>query len=393
MAIGSCRLCGLDQLLPLFTIADNEGHPTEIRICLRCFVLVPEYDRGAVPAEQMTEHQAKYHDAQWAETSREEAETLRRELADLLVFYRDLLGPPKAGEITFDIGAGRGALVAALRDAGYDGRGCEPSPALADRARKAYSLTEEQLVTSSAEDLLDRIQREKIPVGHFFLWHVIEHVADPLGLMRRLASVLPEGHCIFVQAPCLKEPWLYPEHLVLFTEPAVFAVARNCGCELVTINYDHKLAFVTFVLRRTAEPLSGAWIPIPSFAPSPLAALEVEVPRLRKALEESRAHAQVMVAMADERARGIEAQTQIINDRDKWIADLQERAGRTKAEIDRLTFDLGQARERIAFLERIEAEIRRENAAVHERLQAHEKRIVSERVEKMLSRVWPGTRR
>ncbi len=392
MELGSCRLCGLDQLLPLFTLSDNEGHPVEIRICLRCFVLVPRYDRGAVTAEEMTSHQARYHDAQWSEIPAEEAANLRNELRGLIDFYRAELGEPSHERVIFDVGAGRGALVAALRDAGYDARGCEPSAALAHRARVAYGLTAEQMVASSADELFERIRRDRVPVGHFFLWHVIEHVADPLALMRQIASVLPVGHCVFVQAPCLKEPWLYPEHLILFTEPAVHAVARNSGCEVASINYDHKLAFVTFVLRRTDGPLPQAWVPIPSFTPDHRAALEVMFPRLRAELEESRAHAATMVAMANERMRGIEGQSKIIDDRDKWIADLMQRLGRRDAELDRANEAAAKLRDDLGRAEHAKNELEHVVANLTSQLRNHEKRLIPERVEKMFAKAWPRNR-
>lgn len=392
MELGSCRLCGLDQLLPLFTASDNEGHPVEIRICLRCFVLVPRYDRGAVAAEEMTAHQARYHDAQWSVISTEDAATLRSELSALVHFYRAELGEPSREHVIFDVGAGRGALVAALRDAGYDARGCEPSPELAHRARVAYGLTAEQMVASSAEELFERIRRDRIPVGHFFLWHVIEHVADPLALMRQIASLLPVGHCVFVQAPCLAEPWLYPEHLILFTEPAVFAVARNTGCEVVSVNYDHKLAFVTFVLRRTDRPLPRTWTPIPSFGPDHRAALEVLFPRLRAELEESRAHASVMVAMADERMRAIESQSKIIDDRDKWIADLMERLGRRDAELDRANENAAKLRDDLGRVEHSRNELEHLVAHLTAEVRHHERRLISQRVEKMFAKAWPRAR-
>ncbi|CAN5188306.1 hypothetical protein BH09MYX1_BH09MYX1_25750 [soil metagenome] len=388
MPLGSCRLCGLDQLLPLFIISDNEGRPTEIRICLRCFVLIPEYTQStAVPAAEMTDHQAQFHDAQWSETSEAEAATLRAELRELITFYGDLIGEPSS-DVQFDVGAGRGALIAALRDAGYDARGCEPSAPLAERARAAFGLTSDQLVSGNAAQLFDRIRQERLPVGHFFLWHVIEHVADPLALMRQIATVLPVGHCVFVQAPCLKEPWLYPEHLILLTEPAVHAIARNCGCEVASLNYDHKLAFVTFVLRRLDRPIADTWVSTPTFGLDHLAALEVELPRVKKQLQESQAHASVMVAMADERLRGIEGQAKMIVDRDKWIAELLETAGWRNGELDHLRRTVADGEATLLRTETEKTDLERTIDELSTRLEHHENRTISARVGKMFAKVW-----
>lgn len=387
MSLGSCRLCGLEELLPLFDVADKDGEPTEVRICVRCFAFTPRYTHGAITAAATTEHQASFHEAWWSETTAEEARALRTELGGLVREFRDLLGEPSPDRRIFDLGAGRGGLVAALRDAGYDARGCEPSAALAERGRKAFGLAPEHMVSTTAEEFLANVRKEPTKVGHVFLWHVIEHVADPLTLVRTIAETLPVGHCLFAQAPCLTEQGMYPEHLFFLTEPAIHALARNAACDVVRVSYDHKLGFVTFVLRRADRPIPSQWVPISSFQIEARAPLEVELPRVLRQLEEARAHGKAMVELADERARGIASQSTLIDERMKWIEDLQARLGRQGLELEQSRFAHGETTARLAAVEQSKAELERVIAELRDRIASDERRLVPHRVEKMLAKL------
>jgi SAM-dependent methyltransferase len=386
---GACPLCGFDRLLPLFTTADNAKQPVEIRICLRCWVLVPAYHRAlAVDANAMTAYQAEFHDAQWSAIEETEAKKLRTELGELVRGFAPLLGPPASAGAVLDLGAGRGALVAALRDAGYDGRGCEPSGALAERGRRAFGLSPEHLVAAPAEEWLAELSRADVSIGAVFLWHVIEHVAAPLALVRAIARALRPGRHLFIQAPCLMVEWLYPEHLVLFTEPAVHALARNSGFDVVRVDYDPALTFITFALRRTDAPVEDAWRDPPLLAPGQRVTLEVEALRLRAALREAQEHGRVMVAMADERARGIEGQTKLIDERMKWIEALQRDLGRLTGDLERAHLEAHAARERVGLVEHQLREREQRIAELEAEVQHHARRFVPERVEKAFVRAF-----
>jgi SAM-dependent methyltransferase len=245
-------------------------------LCTRCCAILPDYRTAtALPG---TDRQVEFHEAVWPTFSNDEATRLRDDLGNLVAFYRDALGPPGEGLI-LDIGAGRGGLIAALRAAGYDARGCEPSPGLVARAREAYDFTAEQLIQAPAEAFLGDVAAAKKPVAHLFLWHVIEHVAAPLSLLRQAASLLQPGHCLFLQAPCIRQDYLYPEHLLFVTEPCIQALAYNAGCEVASIGYDHALSFVSFVLKRTAEPVPTGWTDVAFSIDKVVAGLHLQLGR------------------------------------------------------------------------------------------------------------------
>lgn len=95
------------------------------------------------------------------------------------------------GARVLDAGAGRGRLVAALRDAGFDASGIEPSERSSRQAREAgIPVAAVPLEQHEARDL-DAV----------VLWHVLEHVEEPRAALERVRSWLRPGGFLLVGIP------------------------------------------------------------------------------------------------------------------------------------------------------------------------------------------------
>jgi SAM-dependent methyltransferase len=126
-------------------------------------------------------------------------------------------GAPAGGRV-LDAGAGRGRLVAALRDAGYDARGIEPSRRSASLAQAAGQPVERRAIEEHEDAGLDAV----------VLWHVLEHVEDPRATVARMRSWLRPGGLLLLGVPNAASlqaqvggpGWLHfdaPRHRVHFT--------------------------------------------------------------------------------------------------------------------------------------------------------------------------------
>lgn len=125
---------------------------------------------------------------------------------------------------TLDVGCATGELMVELRQRGFDAMGVEPDPDAAEFARKHYGLS---VRTGSIHDIPD-------DAGLFDLisfWHVLEHVHDLKGVLRRARELLtPSGKlAIAVPNPLSADAraygtnwvaWDTPRHLYHF-EPRV----------------------------------------------------------------------------------------------------------------------------------------------------------------------------
>jgi SAM-dependent methyltransferase len=146
----------------------------------------------------------------------------------LSVFDRQrlaLLGPPRGRLL--DVGAGRGRFVASARAAGWDASGIEPSPRASAPHVEPVGLEAAQFAE------LDAIT----------LWHVLEHLEDPAGALRRLHGWLAPGGVLLVGVPNLASlqarlggrRWYHldlPRHRTHFTARGLEAALRDAGFEI-----------------------------------------------------------------------------------------------------------------------------------------------------------------
>ncbi len=224
-----CALCGSSRFEKLWDCADFSF----VR-CLRCGLI--QQNPQALPE---------------AVHSRYDAEYLAYEEANQAA-YRDLellaladLGLEEAAAPAFaaaaaagakprvlDIGCATGALLAALRERGWDPQGVEISAAQADYGRKRYALPIHAGTLESAA----------FPSGSFDLVHashLIEHLNDPASFLEEAARIM-KGEGILVlttpnadglQARLFGPAWRSAifDHLYLFSARTLRALLASKG--------------------------------------------------------------------------------------------------------------------------------------------------------------------
>jgi 2-polyprenyl-3-methyl-5-hydroxy-6-metoxy-1,4-benzoquinol methylase len=128
-----------------------------------------------------------------------------------------------------DIGAGTGAYLHHMRQAGWDTEGLEPDAQAINRAAANYSLT---LRPSSDLFLLPASKFDAIT-----MWHVLEHVHALHEYIIRIKQLLKQGGTLFIAVPNYtsydaekyREFWAaydVPRHLYHFSPAAMQELAR-----------------------------------------------------------------------------------------------------------------------------------------------------------------------
>jgi SAM-dependent methyltransferase len=194
---------------------------------------------------------------------------------------------PPGNVRVLDYGCGSGTWLELLQDAGvpWELVGTEIEGALLAPLRRRGIAAH----VCDDRTLLELVSPGSVGVVHLF--HVIEHVPDPLRLLRVLREVLAPGGAVYGQTPnvdCLERrlfgdywnQWHFPRHLVLFSPATLRACAEKAGLEVVSITSSPSSAtqwsaslLKWWALRRgrafrsTAEPL----YPILTLAFAPLA--------------------------------------------------------------------------------------------------------------------------
>jgi SAM-dependent methyltransferase len=144
--------------------------------------------------------------------------------------------PAKPGGRLLDVGCGSGAFLAQMAELGWRTQGIDPDPAAVAGARKTgldvSQATLADLDTDEHAGAFDAIT----------LSHVIEHLHDPGGDLRRINRLLRPGGLLWIATPNLEalglrrfgRDWLGldpPRHLVLFTRVSLKRLLRDAGLE------------------------------------------------------------------------------------------------------------------------------------------------------------------
>lgn len=93
-----------------------------------------------------------------------------------------------------DIGSGGGHFVAVAAKEGFDASGVESTPSFARHAREDLGI---EVIEQPIEEL-------DLPSGAYdviTMWHVLEHIPDPVETLRRLRPALADGGLIVIEVP------------------------------------------------------------------------------------------------------------------------------------------------------------------------------------------------
>lgn len=187
-----CRLCGGAERQVLATRGRGLVPLTTV-VCRGCGLVShhPLPDAAEVAAFYATRYRVAYKGG-WEPKRKHALRALRgaidraRQLAPLL--------PP--GARVLDVGASSGEFTYVMQRAGFAARGIEPNQGYAAFARRTYGVDVE---TGGLEDA-------DIAPGScdlVTLNHVVEHLADPWGALRRIHGWLAPDGLVFLEVPNL----------------------------------------------------------------------------------------------------------------------------------------------------------------------------------------------
>lgn len=149
--------------------------------------------------------------------------------------YRD-----KAPGRFLEIGCAVGYLLQAARDAGWSVKGVELSHFASEYARQELGL---EVLTGSLESVKQQLEPGFDVVA---MYHVIEHLTDPIQTLRHIRSLVDAGALLVVECPDfssrrarrLGSSWKYcipPEHISYFCEGSLAKALALSGFDIVGV--------------------------------------------------------------------------------------------------------------------------------------------------------------
>jgi 2-polyprenyl-3-methyl-5-hydroxy-6-metoxy-1,4-benzoquinol methylase len=150
------------------------------------------------------------------------------------IFNREFRHLPRSGvgKKVLDVGFGGGGFLYRAKQAGWTAFGVDPDPVSVEKAT-SRGLTVRQGSVEAYADMAGQFDVVTIS-------HVIEHVHDPLDVLRGAYGLLKPGGTLWIDTPnfdsnghkAYKSDWLHldpPRHLVLFTWGSLIAIVEKAG--------------------------------------------------------------------------------------------------------------------------------------------------------------------
>jgi SAM-dependent methyltransferase len=242
-----CPLCAGEPLEPLFRydsppagetafdIPDAE-YEREFLRCPRCGHLVGVnaidmdriYSGGYVDATYSADGIASTYDRVMS-LPPERSDNVRR--VDRIESWWSLNAPSGAERTVLDVGSGLGVFPARMKEAGWRCTALDPDPRAVAHARDCIG------VDAVCADFM-----EQDGLGEFSLVSfnkVLEHVVDPVAMLRRSATVLSPGGVVYVEVPdgelAATDPdgpgreEFFIEHLCAFSAASLALLAVRAG--------------------------------------------------------------------------------------------------------------------------------------------------------------------
>lgn len=141
--------------------------------------------------------------------------------------------PDLSPATSLDIGASSGEFVYMMRKFGVDARGIEPHEGYSGYARQALGV---DVVTGALQDRVGELTDGGFDLITMF--HVLEHLTDPVGTLRELRRFLTPDGTIFIEVPDvtrLTSPGntFFRAHTLYFSPHAMAQLARASDLEVV----------------------------------------------------------------------------------------------------------------------------------------------------------------
>jgi SAM-dependent methyltransferase len=139
-----------------------------------------------------------------------------------------------------EIGCGRGEYLAKMRDLGWNVRGVDVSQEAIDFAKSHYQL---DVCVAWA----DNLPYDDASFDIVFLKHVIEHLHEPIAIMKEIYRVLKPNGRILITTPnanslgnrLFGKQWIAydpPRHLMVYNQKSLSHLFYLIGVELLTYN-------------------------------------------------------------------------------------------------------------------------------------------------------------
>jgi 2-polyprenyl-3-methyl-5-hydroxy-6-metoxy-1,4-benzoquinol methylase len=135
-----------------------------------------------------------------------------------------------------DIGSSSGEFVSLMKGLGFDAVGIEPHQGYAEYAAKEHGL---KVLSGSLNDLVESFEKRSLSLVTMF--HVLEHLPEPVKALKKIANLLKQDGYIFIEVPNatrMTSPhyMFFKAHTLYFTHQTLVNLLVKSGYEVLFTN-------------------------------------------------------------------------------------------------------------------------------------------------------------
>jgi 2-polyprenyl-3-methyl-5-hydroxy-6-metoxy-1,4-benzoquinol methylase len=223
---------------------DLEVFNVQYMKCRRCFTLINTPRQVITFYEVENDDEAFYGKSYWMKHQTDDLGhpsiflRSRKDLTERCLYWlRNILAYKLTPGSTLEIGSGPGAFVQMLNSVGFDSKGLELSPWVANYGSEIHGV---EIINSKIEDVSNDLEPKDIVI----MMDVLEHFPDPVESMKHVKKVMKNDGVLVIQTPCYNhlsyeemlaqnDPFLIQlkdqEHLYLFSKEAVTILFQEIG--------------------------------------------------------------------------------------------------------------------------------------------------------------------
>ncbi|PPD31369.1 MAG: hypothetical protein CTY19_14400 [Methylomonas sp.] len=219
-----CTLCNSDNIFTVEVVDHKQNSKFPLSICKQCGLV----QQTNIPTnEELSLYYSHNYRVDYKKTYTPKLKHIKRAgLAawDRINFLKECQVDIKDYCKLIDIGAGGGEFVYLARKNGFDASGIEPNNGYSAFAKQEYNV---DIMTSMLDDLTES------SADIVTMFHVFEHMANPLTVMKNIWDVLKDDGLLFIEVPNILQDDASPHnrffkaHLYYYSKHTLIASASE----------------------------------------------------------------------------------------------------------------------------------------------------------------------
>lgn len=219
-----CNLCASDNIDTIKVFDYKKNTKLDLSICKKCGLV----QQANIPSnEELNLYYSQNYRIDYKKSFTPKLKHIRRAglvAFDRINFLKDNSIDSECYSKLIDIGAGGGEFVYLAKKNGFDAIGIEPNQLYSDFARREYDV---DIITCMLDDLSDS------SADIITIFHVFEHMAKPMEVMKKLYNTIKENGLLFIEVPNILQNDASPNnkffkaHLYYYSEHTLIACASK----------------------------------------------------------------------------------------------------------------------------------------------------------------------